>query len=193
MKSAIIHAEESGIGWSLSMKDLTGKEFGRLTVIRKSTIQKNGRISWHCLCECGNYCDTESKNLLYGGTKSCGCLARESAKRVARQLSITKQAKSEQELTEIKSKTLETYRDSYYVDGIDTNALTRKIRSDNKSGVKGVSYDKQRNQWKVEITLNKKIKFIGRFDSLEDAKEARKSAESIYHEPLLRKLNKEKK
>lgn len=29
---------------------------------------------WHCKCECGNYADVISSNLISGKTKSCGCV-----------------------------------------------------------------------------------------------------------------------
>lgn len=62
--------------------DLTGKKFGRLTVIKESDPQirkdKKGRKKmWLCKCDCGNE-HIVSQDLLVGGhTKSCGCLVRE--------------------------------------------------------------------------------------------------------------------
>lgn len=67
--------------------DLTGKRFGRLTVIERAEdyIQQNGRhrIMWLCKCDCGNYVKV-MKNNLYGHTRSCGCLAKETASKVSR-------------------------------------------------------------------------------------------------------------
>lgn len=60
----------------LKLEDLTGKKFGKLTVI-KYTFSKNGQRYWHCVCECGNSLDVSTKNLKSGNTKSCGCLHRE--------------------------------------------------------------------------------------------------------------------
>jgi hypothetical protein len=62
-----------------SFIDLTGKVFGRLTVVNKS--EKRGtlnRIMWNCKCECGNYCVVNGSTLKVGDTKSCGCLFIES-------------------------------------------------------------------------------------------------------------------
>ncbi len=39
----------------------------------------------------------------------------------------------------------------------------------NKSGFKGVRWDKTRNKWKAEISLNDKNLHIGRFLNIEDA------------------------
>lgn len=175
------------------MKNLTGKKYGRLTVIRKSETYKKGRVKWYCICECGNHCDVQGRFLISGGTKSCGCLAREMAKVFATEMVEKRLQMGETENKDMKQRALKTIRHRHYVDGIDTTALTQKIRTDNKSGVKGIHYDKSRSKWKVEIGVNGKNRYVGRFDSLEEAKEARKIAESIYHEPLINKLNEEKR
>lgn len=57
--------------------DMTGKRFGRLTVIsRASNI--NGKISaWTCRCDCGTIKVVRGYDLRSGGTKSCGCYRRD--------------------------------------------------------------------------------------------------------------------
>ena len=55
-----------------------------------------------------------------------------------------------------------------------------KLRTDNKSGVNGVNKCKQTKKWKVRINIYGKEKWIGRFDSFEEAKKARKAAEVEY-------------
>lgn len=60
---------------------------------------------------------------------------------------------------------------------------THKVSRKNKtSGVKGVHWDKNRGQWRSHITLNGKQKFIGRFDSIADAKEAYNRAAFLVHD-----------
>ena len=59
--------------------DITGKRFGRLTVIEKSNEKRYGRLSWKCQCECGNYIVVATQSLNSGETKSCGCLSKEIA------------------------------------------------------------------------------------------------------------------
>ena len=56
-------------------KDLTGKKFGRLTVIKK--IRDNKKYKWLCECECGKTKNIIGWNLVNNMTKSCGCLGRE--------------------------------------------------------------------------------------------------------------------
>ena len=53
--------------------ELSGKRFGRLTVIRENG-KKNGRTAWLCKCDCGNTSVVEKDKLLAGKSKSCGCL-----------------------------------------------------------------------------------------------------------------------
>jgi len=56
--------------------DLTGKRFGRLTVIR-SVNKDNGRIAWECLCDCGASVVVSTDHLNDGHTQSCGCYMRD--------------------------------------------------------------------------------------------------------------------
>ncbi|MCR8978718.1 hypothetical protein [Brevibacillus laterosporus] len=63
--------------------DLTGKRFGRWTVIRKSLSIGNGTkpsVHWECLCDCGEKREVMGSSLRSGVSQSCGCLQR---KRVA--------------------------------------------------------------------------------------------------------------
>lgn len=53
-------------------QDLTGKRFGRLTVLKKAP-SKNKKSYWLCRCECGNEKIVEDSHLKSGHTKSCGC------------------------------------------------------------------------------------------------------------------------
>lgn len=56
--------------------DLTGQQFGFLTVLKQSGNKDNkGGIKWLCQCECGNTIEVSSSNLRRKkeGTISCGC------------------------------------------------------------------------------------------------------------------------
>lgn len=72
----------------MRFKDLTGKKFNRLTVIKraKSTKRANGktRTNWLCLCDCGNYVIVESSNLISGNSCSCGCFKLEKTKKTGK-------------------------------------------------------------------------------------------------------------
>lgn len=56
--------------------DLTGKRFGRLTVISKTTPKRRS-TRWLCRCDCGKEVVATSTNLRNGNTKSCGCYIRD--------------------------------------------------------------------------------------------------------------------
>lgn len=57
--------------------DLTGRRFGRLTVLREAENQKPAKIRrWVCLCDCGAITTPATYNLTYGNTKSCGHCSR---------------------------------------------------------------------------------------------------------------------
>jgi len=58
--------------------DLTGKKFGRLTILSRSENSKQGQAMWLCLCDCGNKHTVKSIILRRGISKSCGCLEIES-------------------------------------------------------------------------------------------------------------------
>lgn len=67
----------------MKFKDLTGKKFDRLTVVKRGEdhIKPNGSkvVQWWCKCDCGNeeLVLVSSSNLISKHTKSCGCLRRE--------------------------------------------------------------------------------------------------------------------
>ena len=62
------------------VKDLKNQRFGQLTVIGDYITISNTRNrqerKWLCLCDCGTEKYILERSLLYGGTKSCGCLTR---------------------------------------------------------------------------------------------------------------------
>lgn len=60
------------------LKDLTGQNFGRLTVV--SRVTQTGKVKgarWLCDCSCGRKKEIDSTHLLSGRVASCGCLQRE--------------------------------------------------------------------------------------------------------------------
>lgn len=58
--------------------DLTGQQFGRLTVIYEGEKAKSRERRWVCKCSCGNITKPiKSTRLRRGITQSCGCLQRE--------------------------------------------------------------------------------------------------------------------
>jgi hypothetical protein len=62
-------------------KDLTGRKFGRLTVVSYAGRSDDGRIMWLCKCSCGNTKTVMTQSLTSGDTRSCGCLLRNGNKK----------------------------------------------------------------------------------------------------------------
>lgn len=61
-------------------EDLTGRRFGRLVVIGKT----DGKRHWlDCVCDCGTKKSVEKYRLVYGSTRSCGCLNRDMIRQAA--------------------------------------------------------------------------------------------------------------
>lgn len=60
--------------------DLTGRRFGRLTVLSRAEnhVTSSGCqvVMWNCLCDCGNTTVVSRANLTSGHTLSCGCSGR---------------------------------------------------------------------------------------------------------------------
>lgn len=59
------------------VKDLTGKMFGRLTVIQYLGPNSTSHTYWRCKCSCGNVTDISGSSIRRGASRSCGCLRQE--------------------------------------------------------------------------------------------------------------------
>jgi hypothetical protein len=60
--------------------DMVGQTFGRLRVVSRVLSNEKGQAQWLCQCECGSSPIIVAGKRLRaksGGTKSCGCLAKE--------------------------------------------------------------------------------------------------------------------
>jgi hypothetical protein len=60
------------------------------------------------------------------------------------------------------------------------NARNMPVSKKNTTGVVGVKLDRQRSKWIAYIYVNKKCVHLGTFDSISDAKEARRKAQESY-------------
>lgn len=61
--------------------DLTGKKFGRLTVVEKFSAKEVGKAGtgtyWRCKCDCGGESMVRTHDLVHAKIKSCGCYRNE--------------------------------------------------------------------------------------------------------------------
>lgn len=79
----------------------------------------------------------------------------------------------------------EKHKREMYVDGTYIPGLTSKLSKRNKTGVKGVRWDKSRLKWAASIYFKGQCYQLGRFDNIEDAIRARKLAEEKFFKPVV--------
>lgn len=63
----------------VGVKEMTGKRFGSLVVIRREPNDKYGNAMWLCRCDCGREFVTQGHAIRNGHTRSCGHIQREKA------------------------------------------------------------------------------------------------------------------
>lgn len=146
-------------------KDLTGQQFGNLTVICEAGKKASDRsIYWRCRCNlCGKEKDIAANQLIKGVQTSCGC-----------------------------EKSVRLQKTNGYIDGTCLkNVFSDKINSNNTSGHKGVY--RKRDKWAAKIQYKKKTYYLGTYDRLEDAVRARKEAENLVRDEAEKLLEKIKK
>ncbi|HJA93979.1 MAG TPA: hypothetical protein H9717_12870 [Candidatus Eisenbergiella merdipullorum] len=140
--------------------DLRGRRFGRL-VAEYPTARRDhkGSVYWHCRCDCGKETEATEDGLIFGNNQSCGCLKRETQKRLPENL--------------------------HRVDGTCVEWLEkRKSRSDNTSGFRGV-YRKKDGRFRVSIGFKRQRIYLGTYETMEEAVEVRRKAEKEIHEAFL--------
>lgn len=64
------------------LQDISGQRFGRLTAI-EIHHREPPKTYWLCKCDCGNTKVVEINSLTQGQVKSCGCLQKEHARKLA--------------------------------------------------------------------------------------------------------------
>lgn len=57
--------------------DLTGKKFGKLTVLKCDGTAKRRRMMWVCRCDCGTLVKVDGAHLKSGHTQSFGCILKD--------------------------------------------------------------------------------------------------------------------
>lgn len=146
--------------------DYSGGKFGKLTVIEKVRI--NNKKFYRCNCDCGKEnVMVDQGNLVSGNTKSCGC----------------------------ELKTIEQAAEKCgFINGTAICAIKdRKLNKNNKSGHKGVCWDKKTQSWRVTINIQRKQIGLGFYHDLETAVIARKQGEELYFNPIIEEYEKLKK
>ncbi|MEJ3719155.1 hypothetical protein WGM54_14130 [Paenibacillus polymyxa] len=147
--------------------DITNNKYGMLTVIERAGRTKRDNAIWLCRCDCGKEVAINGTILRRGQAVSCGCQRPEQARK-AREILQTEKT----------------------VDGVPLPFLTKKVRSDSKTGHKGIYKRdrKGREVYEINITI-KGNRMYASATTLGEAIEKRKLLEEKYHKPLLDKQN----
>ena len=152
-------------------KDLTGQKFSRLIVLKKVGKTKFGALIWRCKCDCGNVVDVVGGSLKNGHTKSCGCIHKEFTSNIGKTVGVKSFEKD-------------------IIDGANVRAHLRET-SRGRSGVKGVMWNSQSQKWVAELDFKKKRYYLGSFDNIKEAQEAREKAFNEIVQPFLDGIKKD--
>jgi hypothetical protein len=69
--------------------NLTGRKFGRLTVLSRIPGRTWNHVMWSCLCDCGKTVETTSQNIRTGHTQSCGCRQKDIMRKIRTKHGLT--------------------------------------------------------------------------------------------------------
>lgn len=136
-----------------------GKTYGDLEIIGLSGIQEKSNrsvVMMACRChKCQKITEVPLPRLKSGGAKECAKCAQKNLKMGGE---IVKSAS---------------------IDGTLITAIDgrRKKNKNNSSGYNGISWSKQTSKWRAYINFRRKQYSLGSYDKIEDAINARKSAE----------------
>ena len=160
------------------INDLTGKRFGRLTVIKFShvKVEGNGRPKsfayFLCKCDCGKECIKRGSRLSEGSVNSCGCLASERR-------------------SEHYKKQLSEWNKADCKDGTRLNLIKEGVLyCTSKTGIRGVNFlniPRTKKKYRADIKIQNKRYYLGCYDNINEAAKARKLAEEKYFNPILEK------
>lgn len=206
--------------------DLTGKRFGKLTVVSFHGLNKHMKRTWNCKCDCGGTSVVTGSDLKNGHIKTCGCSWRKENPSVFHESHVEMfTTKGEPFLIDaedyervknvcwyikhgyvlgcINGKEVRLHRfltecpETAIVDHINQNKadnrkcnlrivnhsqnnMNKPMPKNNTSGYVGVNYHKKNRKWTASISVNRHQIYLGSFEMIQDAIEARKKAEEKY-------------
>ena len=128
---------------------LPGDKINMIEIIKKDNSPGNKGRSYICKClACGKIFKSYKSYIIGGFMKSCGCLKT------------------------THGNILKNYEQKRHAE----NCKTTTPNKNNKTGIRGVCYDKSRQKYMAYIEFNGKKQYLGRFNTLEEAKSTRKEA-----------------
>ena len=151
--------------------DLKGQTINRIEILEKTNRKYGNMNVWKCKCYCNNIFYAPLSYIKNGYIKSCGCY------------------KNPPVSSEVRKRGFNAYANKYLKDGTNLSSISSKMISTNKSGVKGVFYDKSKKKWIANLIFQKK-RYSKAFENKEDAIAYRKELEEKYFKPILEKHKK---
>ena len=142
---------------------MTGRDFERLKVLGQAREKTGKHYYWICECTCvrKKIIQVRGDNLKNGNVKSCGCLREERRAEKAKE---------------------------NIVEGTNVGRiLSEKIPKSNSSGIRGVTLYTKTGKWAAYIAVNRKQYHLGYFDTIEEARKARKITEEKYYKSIIEK------
>ncbi len=137
--------------------EYVGCRFGRL-VVTAYDGKHDRQHYWRCICDCGKETVVSQTNLQSGHTRSCGCLRQES------------------------------YRNNLkLIDGTSVTMIEsrkKKPIKSNTSGYNGVYWNRKNGTWSAQITFKGKTYYLGTYQTIQEAVQARKIGEEMYDDFL---------
>lgn len=137
------------------VSDLTGKSFGRLTVLGFSSVRSRAnKIQWVCECVCGNKILVQTSNLKQGHTTSCGCVTKELLK--SRKIDLSQQVFGKWKvLNESTTKSKKTYWKCRCQCGKEQDVYAGALLSGKSLGCSGCK--------KLAIGQNRENLYLGKY------------------------------
>ena len=152
----------------LKSPDLTGRVFGKLTVLGRSE-KRNPRGArrtpmWECRCECGNITYKATDTLTNPDESMCKDCQGKFAAEIAR-------------------------KSAGFVEGTQLAKIRDMTPSAaNTSGYRGIYYESKFDRYRAQIIFQRKRYYLGTYKNIEDAIKARQRAEEDLYGAFLEKV-----
>ena len=193
--------------------DLRDKRFGQLRVVEPTHERKDGNIVWRCVCDCGAEVLIPGRYLTRGYAKNCGYHPRETTDITNQRfgkLTALYPDKSQQtsrtkwicrcdcgemcsvfefNLRNGHTRSCGCLKSLEYRTLIDGTCLeviaSDTVPSNNRSGVKGVSYYSRTDSWVATLNFKGKHYWLGKYDTVDEAARQRQLAEEAIFDPFI--------
>lgn len=153
---------------------MIGQHFGRWTVLEDLGGKQYRKLL--CQCDCGTQRAVRLSHLRNGSSLSCGCLSAEQARDRGGNIEPAQAGLG-----------------AKLHDGTSIAFIARLLRQSNRNSVTGVlGVSPYYKRFKATLKLRGKQIYLGVYDTIEEAADARKKGEEIYFGPIVDEFNQQK-